>query len=157
VRPRTWPRRTTHQEARGGKRRSPRRRNRPSLCRQTPLDAVRSTATLYAILMCLPAASIKRGRHRYLATCHGDSVHAAGALISNFSVSSALIRPWQCAICCGIYYLAESHGTVVGTKLKRLLPEMKEANRTATFAGKRWLDPLEVADWKQHFLALLAE
>jgi transposase len=54
-------------------------------------------------------------------------------------------------------FLAEEQGLWWAAKLKALLLEMKEATVQARECKKLWLDPLEVADWEAHFLALLRE
>lgn len=54
-------------------------------------------------------------------------------------------------------FLSEEQGLWWAAKLKALLLDMKEATVQARSIGKRWLHPLEVADWQARFLALLDE
>ncbi len=56
-----------------------------------------------------------------------------------------------------LVFLAEEQGAVWAADLKELFLDMKQATEQARAQGKRWLDPLEVADWETRFLELLAE
>ncbi len=53
--------------------------------------------------------------------------------------------------------LSEEQGLWWAAKLKALLLDRKEAASQAREQGRRWLDPLEVADWQAQFLSLLDE
>lgn len=54
-----------------------------------------------------------------------------------------------------LVFLAEEHHALWAAELKDLLLEMKTATEQARVEGKRWLHPLEVADWEAAFLHLL--
>jgi transposase len=75
---------------------------------------------------------------------------------------SYFLYPCEHAICLvhllrDLVFLAEEHHAGWAADLKELLLDMKTATEQARVEGKRWLHPLEVADWEAQFLGLLDE
>jgi transposase len=56
-----------------------------------------------------------------------------------------------------LVFLAEEHDALWAAELKDLLLDMKTATEQARVEGRRWLHPLEVADWEATFLRVLDE
>lgn len=88
-----------------------------------------------------------------MAVFRGTSVHDSFGSYFRYACQHAL---------CNVHllreltFLAEEQGWWAA-KLKALLLDMKDASEQARSQGRRWLDPLEVADWQFRFLQLLDE
>ncbi|HZU68775.1 MAG TPA: transposase [Ktedonobacteraceae bacterium] len=84
----------------------------------------------------------------------GISVHNGFGSYFLYACEHAICNvhlPWE------LTYLSEEQGWWWAARLKALLLDSKEATEQARAQGKRWLDPLEVADWETRFLELLTQ
>ena len=75
---------------------------------------------------------------------------------------SYFLYPCEHALCLvhllrDVVFLAEEHDALWAADLKDLLLDMKTATEQGRVEGKRWLHPLDVADWEAAFLRLLDE
>ena len=84
----------------------------------------------------------------------GTSVHDGWEAYSRYACSHAACNVH---ILRELTALAEEQGWWWAAKLKALLLDRREATQQARDQGKRWLHPLEVADWQTRFLSLLDE